>query len=123
MPLVKHNYTSSDLPKPFVLRRIMNALGGLIDVLIDKVSVKEGEKVINGEILSLRQLLVDLGEGITRCELPETYISTSLYMFWAADELIRSYLKPSDKEEARKEGRTLLWNYVASVLLFEKYVT
>lgn len=69
---------------------------------------------------SLRQLLKDLGESIARCENRQTFLSTSLFIFWAVDELI--LLRGSNNMYLINAGRYLLNNYIASAILIEKKI-
>ena len=38
---------------------------------------------------SVYQVIDDLSEAISRCDSLQNYLSTSLFIFWAADELYR----------------------------------
>ncbi|EKE08371.1 MAG: hypothetical protein ACD_17C00202G0002 [uncultured bacterium] len=70
---------------------------------------------------SVKQLLTDLGEAITRCESRQTFLSTSLFLFMACDTLCRMQGIASN-EEARTLGVQLLANYVATGVLVEKQI-
>ncbi len=69
---------------------------------------------------SIQQLIVDLGEAITRCESRQTYLSTSLFLFWACDTLRR--LQGAPNAEVRRLGGKLLNNYIATAVLIEKQI-
>lgn len=66
---------------------------------------------------SVSQLLRDLGESIVRCEDPTAFLSTSLFIFWAADMLVQS----TDNSEVKALGSRLLQNYLAATLLVAKH--
>ena len=69
---------------------------------------------------SIRQLICDLAEGVTRCVSRQTYLSTCLFLFWAADELIA--LTGKESPEIKSIGEKLLQNYIATELLIEKQI-
>lgn len=62
---------------------------------------------------SLRQLVCDLAEAITRCESFQAFVSTSLFLFWSADGIWR--FTPCD--QLRSICGVLLRNYVAAALV------
>jgi len=70
---------------------------------------------------SLRQLIEDLGEAIIRCESRQAFLSTSLFIFWAVDELIN--LHPHSINSVASIGGALLKNYVATAILIEKQMS
>ncbi|MCC5792633.1 MAG: hypothetical protein JJT82_08530 [Legionellaceae bacterium] len=80
---------------------------------IEKISPQDA-------VRSLRQLTLDLGEAIGRCDTSQTYLSTSLFIFWALDEVIRLY--PVLEPELQETGRKLLGHYVSTSVLIEKQV-
>ncbi|KAJ6572473.1 hypothetical protein DFH09DRAFT_982198 [Mycena vulgaris] len=82
----------------------------------DAVSAHE----LTGQIQrkSIRQLVIDLGEALVRCETMATFVSTSLFFFWAADDMAQLLSSPATIE-AHAIARSLLRNYVASALLGE----
>lgn len=69
---------------------------------------------------SIRQVILDLGEAITRCESRQTFLSTSLFLFWASDTLDRLLETPN--REVRGLGSKLLSNYIATGVLIEKQI-
>jgi hypothetical protein len=113
-----------DLPKPAELQRLCYELGDLLDARLDasqvsgvcKVGSPGGREAL---LISLHRLVLDLGESITvRCESLENFVSTSLFMFWAADEAAM-LLADAGNQEVWKIGLRFLRNYVAIVLLIE----
>ncbi len=80
---------------------------------IERISPEEAYR-------SVEQLIIDLGENLTRAEDRQTYISASLFQFWACDELNR--LMGTDNQELRVIGGRLLRNYVVAAILVEKQI-
>lgn len=82
----------SALLSPLVLQKIAKDLVCFIDGLPtqNKAYLDKSEK-ITSEVAyrSLRQLIDDLGEAIVRCTSRQVFLSTSLFLFWANDELSR----------------------------------
>ena len=116
--LASTNFSTADLPEPWLLKELSDKLGGLVDARI-KTHEAERESDIDMRVLrSLSRLIYDLGEAIARREEMETFVSTSLFLFWTADD-IAAVLEPKEQEGARDIGACFLRNYVASVLLFE----
>lgn len=113
-----------DLPKPAELQRLCYELGDLLDARLDASQVSGVCKVGSPDekealLISLHRLVLDLGESITvRCESLENFVSTSLFMFWAADEAAM-LLADAGNQEVWKIGLRFLRNYVAIVLLIE----
>lgn len=62
---------------------------------------------------AVRQLIEDLAIAIANCSNPECFLSTSLFLFWSADTLIRVTQEGRLKEEARAIGSKFLRHYVA----------
>ena len=120
MPVLKHEFSVKDLPSPQILRNMMEVTEDVAREELAGLYLEPNRKLLYTDLVSLTQLLHDLGEAITRCELTETYVSTSLYMFWAVDQLIENF-KLGRKEVLHEVGVSLLRNYVASVLLLESF--
>ncbi len=74
----------------------------------------------NDAYRSLRQLTDDLKEAISRCDSRQTFLSTSLFLFWVVDEL--SVLAEAKNEVLQPVGSMLLMNYVASSIVIEKQI-
>jgi hypothetical protein len=68
---------------------------------------------------SVRQLLLDLGETIVRCADKTAFLSTSLFIFWGADTLMR--FEKAHDHNIKNLGADLLQNYIATAALVEKY--
>lgn len=69
---------------------------------------------------SVAQLIIDLGENLTRADDRQTYLSGSLFQFWACDELNR--LRGNNDPQLRELGGKLLRNYIATAVLVEKQI-
>ncbi|KAK7415438.1 hypothetical protein QQX98_005889 [Neonectria punicea] len=111
-------FTAKDIPDPAVLRDMAESISA---AGTEKLKTLEGQSdsKANGVMLaSLVRLISDLGEAVERCERPETYASTSLYLFWAADD-IAAFLDSSSNQQALSVAGVFLRNYVAFVLLLE----
>lgn len=79
----------------------------------------EGEKISSSDAYrSVRQLILDLRESIVRCEDKTAYLSTSLFMFWATDTLMRFEIAFDTK--TKELGARLLRNYIATAILVAK---
>jgi hypothetical protein len=83
-----------------------------------KADTEAERETLRLAITSLSRLMMDLGEAITRCEGVETFLSTSLFLFWTADEICK-YLDEATRAAIRSILVLFLRNYVASVLLIE----
>ena len=80
----------------------------------------EDEKISRADAYrSVQQLLLDLGESITRCENCQTFLSTSLFIFWACDMLVGFHCATCDSR-IKDIGNKLLANYISTCILFEK---
>lgn len=80
---------------------------------IEKISIVDAYR-------SLRQLVEDLGEAGLRCENRQAFLSTSLFLFWACEELCN--LDPRNRENFQGMGHALLANYFATAILIEKQI-
>lgn len=80
---------------------------------IEKISPQEAYR-------SVEQLIIDLGENLTRADDRQTYLSAALFQFWACDELNR--LQGNTNPELRELGGYLLRNYIAAAVLIEKQI-
>lgn len=69
---------------------------------------------------SVRQLLLDLGESIVRCEDQAAFLSTSLFIFWSCDSLIK--LDSEAFAGLVPTGARLLANYTSTAVLLEKSI-
>lgn len=85
------------------------------------IFLRKGEKISREDAYrSIKQLTLDLGESITRCEDRQAFLSTSLFLFWAADTLMR-FQEPHNPE-VQAIGKKLLANYVSTGILIEKQI-
>jgi hypothetical protein len=64
---------------------------------------------------SLAQLLTDLAEAIGRCDSLQNFLSTSLFVFWVADELKR--LNGGNDERLQSIGGRALRSYIATAIV------
>lgn len=120
---------ASDLLTPLKLKNIADELIKFMDQLSTKT--KENTKLDNQEKISpidayrsVRQLIDDLGEAILRCSSRQTFLSTSLFLFWASDELSR-LLTGHDEKPAPSLldlSRKLFANYIATYILITKQI-
>jgi len=71
---------------------------------------------------SLHQLVADLKEAIVRCTSRQAFLSTSLFLLWAADEINRLVTKPNanPNENLVSITKQLLANYISTYVLIEK---
>ncbi|QVL55196.1 MAG: hypothetical protein KFB95_07745 [Simkaniaceae bacterium] len=85
------------------------------------IHLREREKISRDDAYrSVHQLMLDLGESITRCEDRQAFLSTSLFLFLAADTLMR-FQDPRDRE-IEMIGKRLLNHYVSTGILIEKQI-
>jgi hypothetical protein len=95
-------------------------LSELIDGLVEPLE-PPGK---TGKLLSLSQLLFDLGEAIGRCESIQDFRTNSIFLYWTFDEVYellgRSSPTPSSQEEINEMAQSLLLHYVALVWFDDK---
>jgi hypothetical protein len=85
------------------------------------IHLREREKISRDDAYrSVHQLMLDLGESITRCEDRQAFLSTSLFLFLAADTLMR-FQDPRDRE-IEMIGKRLLNHYVSTGILIEQQI-
>lgn len=85
------------------------------------IQLRDREKITRSDAYrSVNQLLSDLGESITRCEDRQAFLSTSLFLFLAADTLMR-FQQPRDSD-IEQVGKRLLNHYVSTGILVEKQI-
>jgi hypothetical protein len=98
------------------MKRLSEFIDGLVEPL--EPSVK------TGKLLSLSQLSFDLGEALGRCESLQGFRTTSLFLYWAFDEVYellgKSSPTPSLQEEMNEMAQSLLQHYVALVWFDDK---
>lgn len=117
----------SALLTPFDLQKIAQDLVHAIDELPSQNSayLDKSEKISPQDAYrSVRQLITDLGEAIVRCTSRQTFLSTSLFLFWACDELSR--LLAGNNEQPNnfliKNSSSLLSHYLTTYVLIEKQI-
>lgn len=64
------------------------------------------------------RLIYELGGAIIRCKGVEIFVSTTLFMFWAADDNV-DFLKPNGKKDALRIGAWFLRNCYLGFTLSE----
>ncbi len=69
---------------------------------------------------SVEQFITDLAENYARADGRQTYLTLSLFQFWACDMLNR--LKGNEDPELRELGGKLLRNYITAAVLVEKQI-
>lgn len=116
---------AEDLMEPARLQKIADGIAKYIDDLADdkkrEAKLDPIEKISNLDAYrSLRQLIVDLGEASTRCADRQTFLSTSLFMFMAVDELCR--LDSCNAAVLKPMGEVLLANYFSTAILIEMQI-
>lgn len=80
-----------------------------------------GERISPSEAYeSVEQLIADLAENYTRADGRQTYLTLSLFQFWACDMLNR--MKGNNDPELRELGGQLLRNYITAAVLVEKQI-
>ncbi len=111
---------ASQLLMPQPLRDIAEELASIAEKNIDSGAVLNAKETIVGRdaMRSIHQLLLDLGEAVVRCEDSTSFLSTGLFIFWAADTLMR--LTDSRESRVKDLGQKLLQNYIATAILVEK---
>ena len=85
------------------------------------INLRKEEKISREQAYdSITQLLLDLGESVTRCENRQAFLSTSLFLFLAADTLMR--FENRYDFEVRQIGKKLLDHYISTVILIKKQI-
>ncbi|KAI4600078.1 hypothetical protein KJ359_001179 [Pestalotiopsis sp. 9143b] len=115
-----YNFTTADVQEPELLREKANRVAHLIcesSPAVDFASA--GTSKEEQQLSSAHQLIVDLGESITRCEKLETYITTNLFLFLIIDQTI-PLLDWSQRREVSTMCPSFLRAYIACVLVVEK---
>lgn len=105
--------------------RMVEFIDGLSESEKQKAFLDVNEKITAIDAYrSLRQLLLDLGEAIVRCTSRQTFLSTSLFIMLASDELIRLQVgyDHDAPEGLRPIRHALLGNYLSTYVLVEKQI-
>lgn len=106
--------------------QLINICSCIIDIAkrltsSDLRNVDEGENISSAFALkSITQLVEDLKESIDRCYSIQNYLSTSLFMFWALDEL--NNISKIKQNEIFKLSEQLLHNYIATGILTDYFL-
>ncbi|KPM40570.1 hypothetical protein AK830_g5982 [Neonectria ditissima] len=100
LALEAYQFTTADVQKPLYLQQKVNRVACCIRKNFPTIdfSVECNERE-EQRVCSAHQLIVDLGESITRCEKVETYITTNLFLFFIIDQII-PYMNTDLKEVA-----------------------
>ncbi|MCF6764941.1 hypothetical protein L3V82_04075 [Thiotrichales bacterium 19S3-7] len=85
---------------------------------LDDVQLPDIETISKVDALrSLKQLIVDLGEAIQRCDTSQTFLSTSLFLFLSVNELASTV---GMNQQLHSVGQKLLSNYITTAIAMEK---
>lgn len=111
------------------LRDLTTEMVAIIDRDFDSLSkdayLDPNEKISKRDaVRSIKELLLDLGEAIMRCSTRQTFLSTSLFILLASDELSRLMVGPDKKPPGKLLATTkqLLENYVSTYVLIAKQI-
>lgn len=114
-----YKFTTADVQKPELLQENANTIARLIRENFPTVDFTSAGTIDEEvQLSSAHQLIVDLGESITRCEKLETYISTNLFLFLIIDQTI-PFLDWASRNEVVNICRVFLRAYIACVLVVE----
>ncbi|KAF3012255.1 hypothetical protein E8E14_011369 [Neopestalotiopsis sp. 37M] len=115
-----YRFTPADVQEPALLREKADEIARLIRESFPTVDfANAGSNIKDQQISSAHQLIVDLGESITRCEKLETYITTNLFLFLIVDQTI-PLLDWSQRRKVVATCPMFLRAYIACVLMVEK---
>jgi len=122
-----HQPDKKDLLTPAELKKVTDKLIKYIDDNDKKIEIHldAQEKIPPHDALrSIRQLLEDLGEAILRCASRQTFLSTSLFILWACDELgcLIAGKEKKPPQEILDSTNLLLANYISTYVLIEKQI-
>lgn len=81
--------------------RSSNILGNLVDARTKALEVEQEDNADKWILKSLSTSITNLGEAITRREGLETFVSTNMFLFWAADDN-SAVLEIKEEEQALK---------------------
>lgn len=99
--------------------RLLENVASVTPEMRSQGHLEPGERISPAEAYqSVEQLIADLAENYTRADGRQTYLTLSLFQFWACDMLNR--LKGNKDPELRELGGKLLRNYITSAVLVEK---
>ncbi|PNP80351.1 hypothetical protein FNYG_05950 [Fusarium nygamai] len=120
LPAVEsYNFTVSDVQSLVVLRAEAERVASHIQDSFPAVCFdRESTHLHDQRVPSMHQLILDLGESLTRCEKVETYITTNLFLFLST-HLAILYASRGMEDSMRRSCEMFLRAYVATVLLIE----
>jgi hypothetical protein len=82
---------------------------------VEKISLIDAHR-------SLQQLFTDLGETIVRCDCRQAFLSTSLFIFLACDELMRLRNEQACTNKVKAVAASLLHNYLSTFVLCQMHL-
>ncbi|KAH8200221.1 hypothetical protein TruAng_005613 [Truncatella angustata] len=115
-----YKFTTADVQEPSLLRHEAGKVARLIRESFPAINfADESSQKEEQQLCSAHQLIVDLGESVTRCDKVETYITTNLFLFLIIDQ-IAPFFDWALKEKVMATGTIFLRAYIACVLVVEK---
>ncbi len=103
-----------------IAEHLVEVINNLAIPAIEAANLDPNEKITKYDAFrSLKQLCTDLGEAIVRCSSRHAFLSTSLFLFWACDELKNLI---GSKNIDLKLHEMLLAHYVTTYILVEKQI-
>ncbi|KAF4784433.1 hypothetical protein HER10_EVM0008334 [Colletotrichum scovillei] len=121
LPAVEaHKFSPEDVLEPKILQHQASKIASLVRQGFPKLDfgAATGTKE-QQQLVSTHQLVIDLGESITRCEKVETYVTTNLFLFLAISQAI-PLLELSLGQIVAALSVDFLRAYIACVLVIEK---
>ncbi|TNF68631.1 MAG: hypothetical protein EP298_05810 [Gammaproteobacteria bacterium] len=111
-----------DLLSSSQIEKMISDLTDFIDYVqinqLHEVQLPEIETISKVDALrSIKQLIEDLGEAIQRCDTSQTFLSTSLFLFLAVNELASTV---GMNQQLNAIGSQLLSNYITTAIAVEK---
>jgi hypothetical protein len=104
-----------------ITERLLHNAASVTPEMRRRGHLDEGERISPTEAYqSVEQLIADLAENFSRADSRQTYLTLSLFQFWACDMLNR--LKGNNDAELREVGGQLLRNYITAAVLVEKQI-
>jgi hypothetical protein len=117
-----YKFTTADVQRPATLQEKAHELSLLLQENLPDVAsstaIDRETSEVDRRLISAHQLIVDLGESITRCEKVETYITTNLFLFLITDQVLPA-LSGAARQRAAELGIDFLRAYIACVLMVE----
>jgi hypothetical protein len=117
--------STTDLLDNSQLQQLAMHMAAMIDNLTDEEKAAGRldpiEKISSqNAFASIRQLVVDLAEALGRSDTRQNFLTTSLFLFWACDEL--NNLQSDRNDELKHIGNQLLANYISTAIIIEKQI-